>query len=182
MKRTILSFLLLAATAAIPANAQMRYENSLSFSFGAYAASGFGTNSYLGTRYNYFIMGGKYFVEGSFGVSSLHSKVLESVTQANVFESERLYNYEFIGGYDANPSGMIPYVIAGVAGLNQGGQSAFAGVIGLGKRIPLNGMFGSNQFGVRYDVRDQFFSQSINNSDPFTAHNIAFTVGMQVYF
>jgi hypothetical protein len=55
-------------------------------------------------------------------------------------------------------------------------------VVGLGKRIPLYGMFGSNQLGVRYDIRDQIFSQTINNAEPFLSHNLAFTVGMQFYF
>lgn len=162
--------------------AQMRYENSISLAAGAYAASGFGTNSFFGARYNYYILGGKYFIEASFGVSSLRSRVLESVTQAQVYASEKLYTYEFVGAYDPNPSGMLPYFAAGVAGLNLGGQSSFAGVIGLGKRIPLYGMFGSNQLGVRYDIRDQIFSQTINNGEPFLSHNLAFTVGMQFYF
>jgi hypothetical protein len=81
----------------------MRFENSISLAAGAYAASGFGTNSFLGARYNYYILGGRYFVEASFGVSSLRSRVLESVTQAQVYASEKLYTYEFVGAYDPNP-------------------------------------------------------------------------------
>lgn len=180
--KNILMVCLLALLFVPGGRAQMRFENSISLTAGVYAASGFGTNSFLGARYNYYILGGKYFVEASFGISSLRSKVLESVTQAQVYASERLYTYEFVGAYDPNPSGMLPYFAAGVAGLNLGGQSSFAGVIGLGKRIPLYGMFGTNQLGVRYDVRDQIFSQSINNAEPFLSHNLAFTVGMQFYF
>jgi hypothetical protein len=162
--------------------AQYRYQSSLSLSGGAYAASGIGTNHYLGVRYNYFFLGGRYFVEASLGFGSLKSRVLENVSRAQVFDTERLYSYEFVVAYDANPSGYFPFVAGGVAGINQGGRSSFAGVIGLGKRIPLPGFLGTNQLGLRYDIRDQIFSQVINNSDPFISHNIAFTVGIQLYF
>ncbi|MFN0159345.1 MAG: hypothetical protein ACKVRP_14890 [Bacteroidota bacterium] len=184
MRRIATVLLVVVATAmcSSSAGAQSRYQNSLSFNIGAYAASGFGTNTYLGVRYNYFFLGGQYFVEGSLGFGSLRSRVLENVAKAQVFESERLYAYEFIGAYDPAPAGYFPYIALGVAGINQGGQSTFAGVVGLGKRIPLTGLFGTNQLGVRYDVRDQIFSQSINNSDPFISHNIVFTVGLQLYF
>lgn len=162
--------------------AQMPFEHSVSLSVGAYAASGFGTNLYYGARYNYFIEGGKFFVEGGLGFGSLKSDVLGSVTKAQVYESERVFAYEFVGGFDPYPNGYVPYFVGGVAGLRYGGQSNFAGVIGLGKRIPLRGLFGGNQFGFRYDVRDQIFSQTIYNAAPFTTHNIAFTVGLQFYF
>lgn len=171
-----------AATLSLSASAQSGYQNSLSLNAGAYAASGFGTNTWLGVRYNYFFLGGRYFVEGSLGFGSLRSRVLENVAKAQVFESQKLYSYEFVGAYDPAPSGYFPYIALGVAGINQGGQSTFAGVVGLGKRIPLAGLFGTNQLGVRYDVRDQIFSQSINNSDPFISHNIVFTVGLQLHF
>lgn len=164
------------------AHAQMPYESSLSLSAGAYAASGFGTNQFIGVRYNYFFLGGRYFVEGSLGFGSLKSKVLDNVAKAQVFETERLYAYEFVGAYDYNPSGYIPYFTFGVAGINQGGESKFAGVLGVGKRIPLFGFLGTNQLGLRYDVRDQIFSQKINDSDPFISHNLVFTFGLQFYF
>lgn len=162
--------------------AQMPFEHSVSLSAGAYAASGFGTNLYYSARYNYFIEGGKFFAEGGLGFGSLKSDVLGSVTKAQVYESERVVAYEFVGGFDPYPNGYVPYVIGGVAGLKYGGQSNFAGVIGLGKRVPLKGLFGGNQFGIRYDVRDQIFSQTIYNAAPFTTHNIVFTVGLQYYF
>ncbi len=162
--------------------AQLVYDNSLSVSLGAYAANGFGTNAYYGARYNYFIYGGKVFVEGGLGWGSLSSNVLESVTKSQIYDTERLFAYEFVGGYDMNPNGYVPYVVFGVAGLNYGGQSSFAGVLGLGKRVPLKGVFGGDRFGFRYDVRDQIFSQTIYNNEPFISHNIAFTVGLQFYF
>jgi hypothetical protein len=164
------------------AHSQLRYESSLSLSMGAYAASGFGTNQFLGLRYNYFFLGGRYFVEGSLGVGSLKSRVLENVAKAQVFETEKLLAYEFVGAYDYNPYGYVPYFTLGVAGINQGGQSKFAGVVGVGKRIPLTGFLGTNQLGVRYDIRDQIFSQTINDSDPFISHNLVFTFGLQFYF
>lgn len=163
-------------------NAQLRYESSLSLSAGAYAASGFGTNQFVGLRYNYFFLGGRYFVEASLGLGSLRSRVLENVAKAQVFETERLLAYEFVGAYDYNPSGYLPYFTLGVAGINQGGQSKFAAVLGVGKRIPLTGFLGTNQLGIRYDVRDQIFSQKINDSDPFISHNLVFTFGLQFYF
>lgn len=178
----ILSVLLLAAMTMPSAQAQLPYESSISLSAGAYAASGFGTNQFVGLRYNYFFMGGRYFVEASLGLGSLRSRVLENVAKAQVFETERLLAYEFVGAYDYNPSGYLPYFAFGVAGINQGGQSKFAGVFGVGKRIPLAGLFGTNQLGVRYDIRDQIFSQKINDSDPFISHNLAFTFGLQLYF
>ena len=163
-------------------NAQLRYESSLSLSAGAYAASGFGTNQFVGLRYNYFFLGGRYFVEASLGLGSLRSHVLENVAKAQVFETERLLAYEFVGAYDYNPSGYLPYFALGVAGINQGGQSKFAAVLGVGKRVPLTGFLGTNQLGIRYDVRDQIFSQKINDSDPFISHNLVFTFGLQFYF
>jgi hypothetical protein len=164
------------------AHSQLRYESSLSLTAGAYAASGFGTNQFFGVRYNYFFLGGRYFVEASLGIGSLRSHVLENVAKAQVFETERLLAYEFVGAYDYNPSGYLPYFSFGVAGINQGGQSKFAGVVGIGKRIPLIGFLGTNQLGLRYDVRDHFFAQKINDSDPFISHNLVFTFGLQFYF
>jgi len=164
------------------ASAQFRYQNSLSLSTGAYAASGFGTNLYGGVRYGYFFYGGRYFFEASLGFSNLKSRVLENVSKTQLFETERLFAYEFVVAYDYNPSGAIPFLVFGVAGVNQGGTSVFAGVLGLGKHIPIPGFLGTNQLGIRYDIRDQIFSQTINNSDPFISHNIVFSIGVQFYF
>ena len=185
MNRYYLVVCALAIVMAIPsspAQSQMPYESSLSIAAGAYAASGFGTNQFFGVRYNYFFMGGRYFVEASLGTGSLKSHILDNVAKAQIFETENLYAYEFVGAYDYNPSGYLPYFTFGVAGINQGGESKFAGVLGVGKRIPLLGFLGTNQIGVRYDIRDQIFSQKINDSDPFTSHNLVFTFGLQFYF
>ncbi len=160
--------------------AQGRYENSLSVSFGSYAASGFGNNLYGSVGYNYSFLGGRYFVEAAFGVSSLTSRVLENVSKAQLFSSNRLLTYQFAVAFDPSPSGAIPFFLVGFAGVNQGGASSFAGVLGLGKRIP--GLFGSNTLGFRYDIRDQIFSQSINGSDPFIVNNIVFSIGLLIYF
>lgn len=162
--------------------AQLRYDNSLSITAGAYAASGFGTNIYFGARYTYFIERGKIFVEGAAGFGSIKSAVLEKVTKAKLFDTERLVSYEFVGGFDALPNSALPYVVAGVASVNYGGQTRFAGVVGLGKHIPLTGALGSNRFGIRYDIRDQIFSQTIGGSDSFLTHNLVFTAGFQFYF
>jgi|WetSurMetagenome_2_1015567.scaffolds.fasta_scaffold08970_3 hypothetical protein len=163
-------------------SAQPRFEHSISVTVGAYAASGFGTNPYAGARYNYYFFAGKGFVEGALGFGSLRSRVLENVSKSQLFDTERLSSYEFVVGYDPAPSLAIPYVTAGVAGINQGGQSKYAASLGLGKRVPLSGLFSGNQLAFRYDIRDQIFSQSINNSDPFIAHNFVFTCGLQLFF
>ena len=165
-----------------PARAQLKFDQSLSLTAGLYAASGFGNNFYSSLRYNYFIPGGRYFVEGSLGIGSLKSKVISSVTKAQIFTSDNLVTYEFAFAYDYMPGGALPYVLFGVGGVRQGEETHFAGEIGLGKRIPLPGLFGSSALGIRYDIRDQIFSQAINNSDPFIVHNIAATVGLQIYF
>ncbi len=180
----LLAFVLLAAIQVLPhdARSQYQYQNSISLSAGVYAASGFGTNPYVAGRYSYFLPGRRWFVEASLGFSSLQSDVLETVSQAQVFETETLYTYEFVLAYDPNPLGLIPYITGGVAGLNQGGQNTFSAVLGLGKRIPLGNFLSSDQFSFRYDVRDQIFSQQINNAEPFVAHNIQFSLGLQYYF
>jgi hypothetical protein len=162
--------------------AQLRFEHSISVTAGAYAASGFGTNPFAGARYNYYFFGGKGFVEGALGFGSLRSRVLENVTRSQLFETEHLSSYEFVAGYDPAPSQAIPYVTLGVAGINQGGQSKYAASLGLGKRVPLSGILNGSQLAFRYDIRDQIFSQSINNSDPFIAHNFVFTCGLQLFF
>lgn len=180
IRLVLLSTALAAATAGV--SAQMRFPSSLSLTGGAFAASGFGTNGYIGLRYNYYLLGGRTFIEGAAGIGSMRSEVLSRVTQARIFETDRLVVYEFTAGYDAAPSGPLPYVTVGVAGLNQGGQSKFAGVVGIGKRIPLAGVFGWQQVGLRYDIRDYFVSQSVNNSESFLTHNLALTLGVQFYF
>lgn len=174
--------LLCALCAASAAPAQTRFPSSVSLTGGAFAASGLGTNGYAGLRYNYHLPGGRAFIEAAAGIGSIRSEVLSRVTQARIFESERLLTYEFAAGYDAAPSGPLPYVTVGVAGVNQGGQSKFAASLGLGKRIPLAGVFGWQQVGLRYDIRDYILSQSVNNSEPFLTHNLALTLGVQFYF
>ena len=157
-------------------------DQSLSLSGGLYAASGVGTNPYFGGAYNYNVLGGRYFVEAAIGVGSLESKTLNAVSKAQLFASDHLVTYGFGVAYDAMPTGYTPFVMLGVAGVNQGGETSFAGVIGLGKRVPLPGFLGSNSLGFRYDIRDQIFTQRISNTESFIVHNIAATVGLQVYF
>ena len=181
MTQRILLFALVCIIAG-PLAAQTRFDQSLSVSGGLYAASGIGTNSYLGVRYDYYILGGRFFIEASLGGGSLDSKVLASISKARLFSSNSLVTYEFSVAYDAIPAGSIPFVLFGVAGVRQGEQTSFAGVVGLGKRIPLPGLFGTNAFGFRYDIRDQIFSQQLNTSDSFIVHNIVATLGFQVYF
>ncbi len=165
-----------------PLSAEARAEQSLSVSGGLYAASGIGTNFWAGVRYDYFLLGGRYFVEASLGGGSLSSSVLGAVAKARLFSTDNLVTYEFSMAYDPAPAGNIPFVLLGVAGVRQGDATSFAGVIGLGKRIPLPGLFGTNVFGLRYDIRDQIFSQHLNDTDSFVVHNIVATLGIQVYF
>ena len=174
--------LVLMTTIPCYAEAQQRFEHSLSLSGGLYAESGIGTNFYWGARYDYYVLGGRYFFEASLCTGSLSSTVLEKVSKAQLFINDRLTTYEFSVAWDANPSGPVPFLLFGVAGINQGGTTSFAGVVGFGKRVPLPGLFGVNGLGIRFDARDHIFSQTINNSDPFIVHNVVATIGVQVYF
>jgi hypothetical protein len=176
------AILLICAIIATPLAAQAQFQNSVTLSLGMYSASGFGTNPFIGGRYNYFITGGQFFVEAGVGFTSLKSDVLNTISQSQVFPTEDLITYEFVLAYDPNPRGYFPYILGGVAGVNQGGQTSFAGVLGLGKRMPFGSVFGSSQLGWRYDIRDQIFAQHINNAEPFLSHNIQFTLGLQYYF
>jgi hypothetical protein len=162
-------------------NAQLYFNNSFSVSNGIYSASGIGSNHYIGFRYNHFFERGKYFFEATFGISSLKSRLLDSVAGFQLFDSNKLQAYEFTLAYDPNPSGSFPYIISGVAGINQGGQSQFAYLIGVGKIIPLNRFLSTNRLGLRYNIRDHIFRQEINN-DSFISHNLVFTLGIQYFF
>jgi len=162
--------------------AQVGFKHSISASTGIYAAAGLGSNVYINIRYNHLIDRGTYFFEGAVGLGSIRSDVLESVTAANIFDGNDLFTYEFLFGYDWRRKGTFPYFVLGFAGINQGGQSRFAGVIGLGKRILVGGLIESDKLGLRYDIRDQIFSQELNNSDSFISHNIVATIGIEYYF
>jgi hypothetical protein len=162
--------------------AQGRLDQSLSLNGGLYAASGIGTNFFSCARYDYTLPGGRSFVEAALGVGSIKSDVIAAVSRAGIFASNNLVIYEFGFAYDYQPSGPFPFVLLGVAGVKEGDESHFAPVIGLGKRVPIPGFLGSNSLGIRYDIRDQIFSQKINNSDSFVAHNIMATIGVQIYF
>jgi hypothetical protein len=183
MKRTlgILMAFCIAAAAGAGASAQVR-QSSVSLSIGAYAASGISTNPFVGAHYNYTLPGGRFFVEAGLGYTSLKSDVLASVSRAEIFSSDDLFTYEFLAAYDPMPSGYFPYIAAGVAGVNQGGQANIAAVFGLGKHLPLGSFLGDSQCGLRYDVRDQMFSQSIVSNETFLAHNLLFTIGFEVFF
>ena len=166
------------------AHAQQKFElsQSLSVCGGLYAASGFGNNFYTTGRYDYFLGGGRYFVEGSVGIGSLQSNVIGTVTKAAIFTSNNLVTYEFSFAYDYAPGGALPFFTFGVGGVREGEETHFAAVIGIGKRIHMPGFLGSNALGFRWDLRDQIFSQQINNSSPFVVHNIVATLGLQIYF
>lgn len=165
-----------------PVKAGGLFENSVGVANGFYAAEGFGTNYYLGLRYNHYYSRWKYFVEGSIGFSSIKSQVLDDLAAFSVFENDGLFTYEFMLGYDLKPLGSLPYVTVGVAGVNQGGQSKFAMAFGLGKHIPLAQFFKVKKLGIRYDIRDFIFKQQINNANSFTSHNLSFTLALQYYF
>lgn len=170
-------------TAASPAlQAKGIFTNSLTFTNGIYAAEGFGSNYYLGARYNHFFNKWTYFVEASIGFSSVKSQVLEDLAAFQVFDSNGLMTYEFLLGYDMKPLGGFPFLVAGVAGINQGGQSKFAYVLGLGKHIPLAQFFNAKRWGLRYDIRDQIFKQQVSDEGSFVAHNLVFTLGLTYYF
>jgi hypothetical protein len=107
---------------------------------------------------------------------------LEDLAAFQVFDSEGLFTYEFLLGYDMKPAGGFPFLVVGVAGINQGGQSKFSYVIGLGKHIPLAQLLNVRRLGFRYDIRDQIFKQQVSDKGSFVAHNLVFTFGLTYYF
>jgi len=176
---SVLTVILLSTALVTPASGQSlpRAGTGIGVFAGLYSADGIATNSYYGARYDYGFQGGKFFVEASLGIGSLDSKVLESVTSASLFESSRLLTYEFDVAYDHTPTGPVPFVLLGVTGIDQGGQTKFAGVVGFGKRFVLSGIFDDRMI-ARLDIRDHLFSQEFNNKGSFTAHNLSLTLGL----
>jgi len=183
-KSVYLMIFLLAAFIVIPnkANAQIKYNNGFTISTGMYSASGFGTNPYAAFRYNHYLSRGRHFVEASFGISSMDSDVLRTVANARLFENTRLLVYQFVYGYDPKMWTSFPYLTAGVAGINQGGQSKFAFVAGIGNRLYFDTIFGSRKIGLRYDLRDQMLSQRFNDKKSFIAHNLVFTINLEFFY
>jgi hypothetical protein len=159
--------------------AQSGYKNGLSIGVGPYAAEGLGTNLYFEIRYSHFLSLGKYFFEGGVGLGSLESKLLNNISNSQIFEDDNLTTYQFLFGYDHKYKSGIPYLVGGFAGLNQGGQSRFAFVLGIGKRFSF---WASSNFRLRYDIRTQFFKQELNNNSSFTSLNIVFTIGAEYLF
>jgi len=174
--------LIMFALSFTPATAQISASNGFSISTGAYSASGFGVNPYVAFRYNHYLSKGHHFIEGTFGVSSLESDVLKTFTNAKLFENDRLIAYEIVYGYDSQLWSSIPYFTAGVVGLNQGGQSKFGFVLGIGNRIYFESIFGSKNIGLRYDIRDHIISQSFNEQKSFIAHNLIFTLNLEFFY
>ncbi len=183
MKRFGLTITMIAIFTILSTNIQAGvWKNSVGATGGIYSAEGFGSNFYYGLRFNHYFNKWHYFVEGSLGFSSIQSSVLEDIGAFQVFETQNLTTYEFLFGYDMKPLGGFPYFVVGVANINQGGQSKFSYILGLGKQIPLAQFFNTKRLGVRYDIRDQIFKQQVNNTDSFISHNLMFTLGLQYYF
>lgn len=182
-KKSIIKIIAVIALLMMSVNSQAGvWENSLGVKTGIYASEGFGSNFYYGLQYNHYFSNWQYFVEGTIGFSSIKSPVLEDLGAFQVFETQKLTTYEFLFGYDMKPLGGFPYLVVGVANINQGGQSKFSYILGLGKQIPLAQFFNVKRLGVRYDIRDQIFKQQVNNSDSFTSHNLIFSLGLHYYF
>ncbi len=160
-------------------SAQPGKKHGLSLALGPYAAEGLGTNLYVDLRYNHFLSAGKYFFEGGLGIGSIESQLLNSISNSQLFESNQLITYQFLFGYDHNRLGTIPYLVGGFAGIDQGGQSRFAFVLGIGKRFAL---WSSSSFRLRYDIRTQIFKQEFNDNSGFTAVNMLFTIGGEYIF
>ena len=174
--------LFMLVVGASNASAQLRTENGFTLSTGIYSASGFGSNLFGALRYNRYLSQGRHFVEASLGISSMESDVLKSVANASLFENQRLLVFEFVYGYDPKMWTSFPYLTAGVANLNQGGQSKFAVVLGLGNRLHFNTIFGSPNIGLRYDLRDHIVSQSFNSKKSFIAHNLVFSLNLEFFY
>lgn len=179
----VLSFIILAfGINPKKAVGQINYNNGFNISLGAYSTSGFGTNPYAAFRYNHYLSRGKHFAEVSFGISSIESDVLRTVANAQLFENNRLLVYEVVYGYDPKMYTSLPYFVAGLAGVNQGGQSKFAVVLGIGNRLYFETIFGSKKIGLRYDLRDHILSQRFNEKKSFIAHNLVFTINLEFFY
>jgi len=165
-----------------PVFSQLPSDRGITLSTGIYAAEGFGVNPYGALRYNQYFSQGRHFVEMGLGLSSLRSQVLESVSGAKLFESNRLISYEIVYGYDPRMWSSTPYFLGGVAGLNQGGQSKFAAVLGIGNRLYFKKLFGSGKLGLRYELRDHLLTQRFNRGSSFLAHNLIFTLNLEYFY
>jgi len=164
------------------AEAQVKYNYGFSIATGLYAAEGFGTNISGAMRFNKYFSAGKHFIEGSLGITSIDSEVLNAIGNTQFFEHKKLVSIEFLYGYDPKMWTSLPYFTAGVASINQGGQSRFAGILGIGNRIYFDTLFGSKKMGLRYDLRDHIFKQSYNSSDEFITHNLNVSINLEFFF
>jgi hypothetical protein len=172
-----------------PAPAESAHPHGLSINQGIYATEVFGRNYYFDIRYNYLYKEGKFFFEGSLGFGSLSSRFWDEIINTRIYNSDAVRAYEFLAGYayDWKPrEGLaalrsIPYLTAGVGGVSLGDESHFAYVLGFGNRIPLPGVLGVDRLSIRYDVRDQMFSQEFSNSEPFWTHNVILIIGVQYF-
>lgn len=175
---TVLFFFLITT----PLLAQLKGKHSLGVSGGLYSAEGLGTNGYGKIKYNHYLDGGKHFFEAGVGVGSIKSMVLKTVANAQLFKNERLMVYELSYGYHPRMWSSLPYFLIGVASIDQGGQSKFSYVLGLGNRISLGNLSSQSSWGVRYDVRDHIFEQSFNGNSPFLTNNFVFTVTVELFY
>jgi hypothetical protein len=159
--------------------AQPGTKHGITVAVGSYAAEGLGTNLYFEARYNHFLSSGKYFFEAGLGIGSIESQLLKTISNSQLFESNNLLTYQFLLGYDHVRLSGIPYLVGGFTGIDQGGQTRFAFVVGLGKRFSL---WESSSFRFRYDIRAHIFKQEFNDNSSFTALNMLFTLGGEYYF
>ena len=111
------------------AQAQVKYKYGFSIGTGLYAAEGFGTNISGAIRFNKYFDAGRHFVEGSVGLASIRSQVLNAIGNTQFFEHNSLISFEFLYGYDPKMWTSLPYFTIGVASIDQGGQSHFAGIV-----------------------------------------------------
>jgi len=161
--------------------AQIPYTSGLSIAMGIYSSEGIGTNPYAGLRYSRYLKQGTHFFEASFGISSVESSVLKSVAGVRLFDGTRLLAYEIVYGYDPKMWTSMPYFIAGVANVNQGGQSKYSGVVGIGNRFHFDTLFGSKKIGLKYDIRDHILKQKFTEREAFIAHNLVVTLNLEFF-
>lgn len=183
-KKAVWIFILISVLSFNAENlsAQINHVNGLTLSAGAYSAAGISTNPFFGLRFNRYLEKGTHFFEFSYGFSSIESKVLNAVTAGQLFENNNFSAIELVYGYDPKMWTSFPYFTAGVANISQGGQSKLAGVLGIGNRILIDSIFGSKNFGFRYDIRDHILTQRFNNEKAFMAHNFVLTVNLEYFF
>ncbi len=180
---------LFAAMLPSTAEAGNFHKNSLNFNNGIYSPGGFDAGYFMEVRYTRFFGNWRYFMEVSGGVSNLDIREDQSLMGVSGdLEKEQFFTYEFLLGYDAVPLRGFPFIIAGVAGVDQIDFVQFAYVLGFGKQVPM-AVFTKrlSRLGLRYDIRNHIMNEPIKSKqngsqEAVVTNNLIITLGLNLYF